>query len=49
MYFRFLETDDDYFFAGDGAWPDRICGLNLPKDVLQKIYMGNAKRVLRPN
>jgi predicted TIM-barrel fold metal-dependent hydrolase len=49
MYFRFLETDDEYFDpAGghhrQGFW--MIYGIFLPDDVLAKLYNGNAKKIL---
>ena len=51
VHFRFLETADEYFCytAGDdlppqGRW--RIYGLDLPDDVLHKIYHNNAARLL---
>jgi len=48
MYYRFLETDDEYFdCAGghqrQGFW--MIYGLFLPKNVLEKIYHKNAERI----
>jgi len=48
MYYRFLETDDEYFdCAGghqrQGFW--MIYGIFLPKDVLEKIYRTNAERL----
>ena len=48
MYYRFLETDDEYFdCAGghqrQGFW--MIYGVFLPKDVLEKIYQTNAERL----
>jgi predicted TIM-barrel fold metal-dependent hydrolase len=48
MYFRFLETDDEYFDpAGghhrQGFW--MIYGIFLPDDVLAKLYNGNARRI----
>ncbi|MHC4532389.1 MAG: amidohydrolase family protein [Planctomycetota bacterium] len=48
IYYRFLETDDEYFdCAGghqrQGFW--MIYGLYLPKDVLEKIYQKNAERI----
>jgi len=48
MYYRFLETDDEYFdYAGghqrQGFW--MIYGIFLPKDVLEKIYQTNAERI----
>lgn len=50
IYYRFLETDDEYFkyydhpFPPTGEW--RIYGVHLPDDVLRKIYKTNADRVL---
>ena len=48
MYYRFLETDDEYFDCAashrrQGFW--MIYGLFLPKDVLQKIYHKNAEQL----
>ena len=49
-YYRFLETDDEYFnYAGErqpgqGRWA--IYGVYLPDDVLHKVYFGNAERVI---
>jgi predicted TIM-barrel fold metal-dependent hydrolase len=49
IYYRFLETDDEYFnygtsrIPGQGRWS--IYGLNLPDDVLKKVYHGNAERI----
>lgn len=52
LYYRFLETDDEYFnyntdphgIPGQGRW--YIYGLYLPDDVLEKVYYRNARRVL---
>ena len=51
MYYRFLETEDEYFnytphreIPAQGRW--HIYGLGLPDDVLQKVYFQNAARVL---
>jgi predicted TIM-barrel fold metal-dependent hydrolase len=49
IYWRFLETDDEYFDCAashhlQGFW--MIYGVFLPKDVLQKIYLTNAERIL---
>ncbi len=49
MYYRFLETDDEYFDpAGghhrQGFW--MIYGVFLPKDVLEKLYHKNAEKLL---
>jgi predicted TIM-barrel fold metal-dependent hydrolase len=50
IYYRFLETDDEYFNYNDGEIPQQgrwfIYGLSLPEDVLEKVYSGNAKRIL---
>ena len=52
MVYRFLETDDEYFnytpgrdIPAQGRW--QIYGLHLPKNVLYKVYQGNARKVLR--
>jgi predicted TIM-barrel fold metal-dependent hydrolase len=51
IYFRFLETDDEYFdyapakVPPQGRW--RIYGIDLPDDILRKIYHANAARLLR--
>ncbi|MBE7473969.1 MAG: amidohydrolase [Anaerolineae bacterium] len=53
LYYRFLETDDEYFnyntdphgIPGQGRW--YIYGLYLPDAVLEKVYYRNAQRVLR--
>ncbi len=50
LYFRFLETDDQYFRYGldelprQGRW--RIYGMYLPDDVLEKVYYKNAERIV---
>lgn len=50
LYWRFLETYDEYFpysekpFPPQGFW--NIYGIGLPDDVLRKIYAANAIRVL---
>jgi predicted TIM-barrel fold metal-dependent hydrolase len=50
LYWRFLETDDEYFpyserpFPPQGLW--NIYGLNLPNEVLRKIYHENAARII---
>ena len=46
MYFRFFETDDEYFETTNGAWRDFICGIKLPPDVLKKVYRENALKIL---
>jgi predicted TIM-barrel fold metal-dependent hydrolase len=49
LYYRFLETDDEYFNYGTSVVPGQgrwyIYGLNLPDDVLQKVYHNNAERI----
>ena len=50
LYFRFLETDDEYF-SHEGSEPalaDRwkISGVHLPGDVLAAVYAGNARRLI---
>ena len=51
IYYRFLETDDEYFdyapakVPPQGRW--RISGINLPESILRKVYNGNAARELR--
>jgi uncharacterized protein len=46
-YFRWLETEDEYFpyaqYPGQGRW--MIYGLGLPDDVLEKLYHLNAERL----
>lgn len=50
IYFRFLETEDEYFdyapapLPPQGRW--RIYGLGLPDQVLKKVYYQNAARLL---
>ena len=51
IYFRFLETDDEYFdyapaeVPPQGRW--RIYGIDLPEGILHKVYSQNAARLLR--
>lgn len=49
-YYRFLETDDEYFNYSGGDIPRQgrwhIYGLYLPDFVLQKVYAQNAERVI---
>jgi predicted TIM-barrel fold metal-dependent hydrolase len=46
-YFRWLETNDEYFdywgYPGQGRW--KIYGMELPDSVLEKVYHKNAERV----
>ena len=47
-WFRFFETADEHFdyrrAPNQGRW--KISGLDLPKDVLEKVYAKNAERVV---
>jgi predicted TIM-barrel fold metal-dependent hydrolase len=49
-YYRFLETDDEYFSYNPTGQPTQgrwhIYGLFLPDEVLRKIYYENAARLL---
>ena len=50
LYWRFLETYDEYFpysekeFPPQGLW--NIYGIGLPDDVLRKVYHENAQRLV---
>jgi predicted TIM-barrel fold metal-dependent hydrolase len=50
IYYRFLETEDEYFdyaparIPPQGRW--RIYGLGLPEAILRKVYHDNAARLL---
>ena len=49
LYYRFLESDDEYFDTAEshhrqGFW--MIYGIFLPDEVLEKIYLTNATRLL---
>ncbi len=51
IYYRFLETEDEYFdyapapVPPQGRW--RIYGLGLPDGILKRVYYENAARLLR--
>jgi predicted TIM-barrel fold metal-dependent hydrolase len=51
IYYRFLETNDEYFdyapakIPPQGRW--RIYGIQLPDTILRKVYFENAARLLR--
>jgi len=51
IYYRFLETEDEYFdyapakVPPQGRW--RIYGINLPDSIQRKVYRDNAARLLR--
>jgi len=53
IYYRFLETDDEYFdyapapVPPQGRW--RIYGIELPEAILRKVYWENAARLLGLN
>jgi len=50
IYYRFLETEDEYFdyapapVPPQGRW--RIYGIGLPEGILKKVYWENAARLL---
>lgn len=50
IYYRFLETEDEYFDYApapkppQGRW--RIYGIGLPEPILRKVYHQNAERLL---
>ena len=50
IYYRFLESEDEYFdyaparLPPQGRW--RIYGVGLPEGILRKVYHANAERVL---
>ncbi|MFN7925249.1 MAG: amidohydrolase family protein [Bryobacteraceae bacterium] len=50
IYYRFLETEDEYFdyapakVPPQGRW--RIYGIGLPDPILKKVYQDNATRLL---
>jgi predicted TIM-barrel fold metal-dependent hydrolase len=50
IYFRFLETEDEYFEYSPGPIPTqgryRIYGLGLSDQILEKVYASNAERLL---
>ena len=51
IYYRFLETEDEYFdyapakVPPQGRW--RIYGIGLPQPILRKVYNQNAARLLQ--
>jgi predicted TIM-barrel fold metal-dependent hydrolase len=50
IYYRFLETDDEYFDYAPAKTPPQgrwqIYGIHLPESILRKVYNGNAAREL---
>jgi hypothetical protein len=53
IYYRFLETDDEYFDYAPAKTPPQgrwqIYGVNLSESILRKVYNANAARELRLN
>ncbi len=51
IYFRFLETEDEYFDYAPAPTPPQgrwhIYGIGLPEAILRKVYNENAARLLR--
>jgi len=51
IYYRFLETEDEYFDYAPASVPPqgrwRIYGLGLPDEILKKVYYQNAARLLQ--
>jgi predicted TIM-barrel fold metal-dependent hydrolase len=49
-YFRFFETEDEYFDYSPAPTPPqgrwKIYGISLPDDILKKVYHNNAARIL---
>ena len=50
IYFRFLETEDEYFDYAPAPKPPQgrwqIYGIGLPETILKKVYFENAARLL---
>ena len=50
LYWRFLETYDEYFPYAENEFPPQgfwnIYGIGLPDDVLKKVYHENALRLI---
>jgi amidohydrolase family protein len=50
IYYRFLETEDEYFDYAPAPTPPqgrwRIYGLGLPEGILRKVYYDNSARLL---
>ena len=49
-HWRMLETRDEYFTYAENQYPPQglwnIYGLDLPDEILQKVYFGNAARLI---
>ena len=50
IYYRFLETEDEYFDYAPASKPPqgrwRIYGIGLPESILRKVYYDNSARLL---
>jgi hypothetical protein len=50
IYYRFLETEDEYFDYAPAVVPPQgrwqIYGIGLPDSILKKVYHANAERLL---
>ena len=46
VYFRFLETRDEYFHHGGGLGRWRIYGIHLPDDVLKKSLLQKRRQII---
>jgi hypothetical protein len=50
IYYRFLQTEDEYFDYAPAATPPQgrwqIYGIGLPEPILKKVYLDNALRAL---
>jgi predicted TIM-barrel fold metal-dependent hydrolase len=50
LYYRFLESEDEYFNYNSGEVPGQgrwyIYGIHLPDDVLEKVYHRNAEKLI---
>jgi predicted TIM-barrel fold metal-dependent hydrolase len=50
IYYRFLETEDEYFDYAPAPTPPQgrwqISGLGLPDQILRKVYLENAARLI---
>ncbi len=53
LYYRFLETEDEYFNYSPSEVPQQgrwfINAINLPDEILAKVYYRNAARLLKKN
>jgi predicted TIM-barrel fold metal-dependent hydrolase len=51
IYYRFLETDDEYFNYSDSEIPSQgrwyINGLHLSDQILKKVYFENAEKIMK--